>query len=343
LRTRCFIPTDCPPQRCKDRLSALSPLRALKAELLKPRAKIQKPTPIDDGLHATPSNGCDQDLYLPSVPIPGITYPPHRLVIVLLIPFFRINFQLPPWPCLQLVRDDPRLSVQFSTPGTITATPQSVFRERSAPPRRIVHFYTSPNICVCGCIIGTSAPPSRLFTASDYYSPNVACYFCEAHVLPVHETGTMRRSQTVNTAIPFLNPTWPKYSGKSHASCDREHLVLEIQWICVSHHSQGLRLAGPRLRSCEEKQCRILGHLWCPGNLIILFLTKDFWIYSLASSLIFFIVPRTFLSSPPLSITLLFFPACRSSEAVSREARKPRRRHIRVFFFPIVAAPYSNA
>ncbi|KAF8480777.1 hypothetical protein DFH94DRAFT_427908 [Russula ochroleuca] len=100
---------------------------------------------------------------------------------------------------------------------------------------------------------------------------------------------------------------------------DRERLVLEIQWICVSHHTQGLRLAGPRLRSCEEKQCRILGHLWCS-----------------LPAYFFFYCPTDF----PFFSATFHHPSLLPSML---EARKPRRRHIRVSFFPIVTVLYSNA
>jgi hypothetical protein len=165
---------------CKDRHPALSPLRARKT--FSPRPKNEKPTPIDDGLHATPSNDCDQDHQFPIIGIKSLVHLTHHSLPISFL-FSASSFTsltltlvrfLPPICC-----PDSGLTVLVPTPGTI-----SLFRERSAPPRCIAHtFYTLSNLCVCGCIIGTSAPPSRLFTASDYYSLKIskpASFFCDA-------------------------------------------------------------------------------------------------------------------------------------------------------------------
>ena len=178
VRTRWSIPTVLRRQQ-----PAQSPLRARKAESQKTKKQLRSTTV------STPRLLMAAIKSITSVPILGITCPPHSQLTshqLLVLPFFRIIILLPSPPSLTLLIilspvSCPRsgLPVLVSTSGTI-----SLFHERSAPPRCIVHTsYTLPYLRVCGCIIGTSAPPSRLFTASDYYSLKIsklASFFCHA-------------------------------------------------------------------------------------------------------------------------------------------------------------------
>ena len=84
--------------------------------------KPKKPTPIDDGHHATPSNGCDQSLFLESLGhlTHHPTLPSHRL-LVLPLPFIIHNppsHLLPsfgsPGSSLHLASDQRRLDVLFT-------------------------------------------------------------------------------------------------------------------------------------------------------------------------------------------------------------------------------------
>jgi hypothetical protein len=102
-----------------------------------------------------------------SVPILGITKTPHSQLTshqLLVLPFFRIIIHLPTLPrsCPYFhsrLLTDSRLPVLISTSGTI-----SLFRERSAPPRCIVHFVLSLRLWVYHRDFG--ATPSVIYGKS---------------------------------------------------------------------------------------------------------------------------------------------------------------------------------
>ena len=89
--------------------------------------KKRKATPIDDRLHATPSNGCDQSLFLESL---GHLTHSSLPISFLFSRSFASSFN--------------SLSLLFRFLAPISPLPvllstSSLFRERSAPPRCIVH------------------------------------------------------------------------------------------------------------------------------------------------------------------------------------------------------------
>ena len=166
LRTRWSIPTDFRRGASTTDTPHCPPLRARKARV----AKNEKPTPIDDGLHATqPSNGCDQahqSLFLESLVHLTLSLTSHQL-LVLPTPFSRIT---PSLLSAALIRD-----------SRCQSPPQGQSLSFASDQHRLdvlFAFTTLSNLFVCGCIIGTSAPPSRSFTASDYYS-SIASFFCD--------------------------------------------------------------------------------------------------------------------------------------------------------------------
>lgn len=134
------------------------------------------------------------------------------------------------------------------TPGTI-----SLVRERSASPRCILHFL---RLCPIFASVGVSSGLRRHLLGYlrqvttirlRYLNLLAAVAHSSAGVPSVHETGTKRRSQPREYTDSILEPHLARNIAANHT---RRQLslkgapVLEIKWICVSHHSQGLRLAG---------------------------------------------------------------------------------------------------
>ena len=173
LRTRWFIPIALRTPS----LPALSPLRPQGRACPRREYKNQlRSTTVSTPrllMAAIKSGISHQSLFLES--LIHLTYFPINFLFSLLRSFFLLSSS----PALTLLSPDTSTRL-FASDSRLVSYPRHnhgntpLLCERSTPPRRNCSLYTLPSLCVCGCIIGTSEPPSRLFTAADYYSLKIS-------------------------------------------------------------------------------------------------------------------------------------------------------------------------